>query len=97
MSSLPHTSTSKARSLIGGTPSAEGELGVRWLTTGQIAKRLGVAPRTVAKWIDSGRLIGIRIPGSRDRRVHPVALADFERHYGIDRARGVQNAPASPI
>ena len=30
------------------------------LAVGQIARRLGVAPRTVAKWIDSGRLTGIR-------------------------------------
>jgi excisionase family DNA binding protein len=90
-------STSKARSNIAGRPSAEGELGVKWLTTGQVAKRLGVSSTTVGKWIDSGRLTGIRLPGSKDRRVHPIALADFERRYGIDRARGVQNAPSSPI
>lgn len=66
----------------------EGGLEVRWFTTGQIARRLGVAQRTVTKWIDSGRLIGIRLPGSRDRRVHPVALEQFEKENGFDRARG---------
>jgi excisionase family DNA binding protein len=90
-------STSKAKSNIAGKPSAVGEVGVKWLTTGQIARRLGVSVGMVTKWIDSGRLIGIRLPGSKDRRVHPVALADFERRYGIDRARGTQNAPNCPI
>ena len=40
------------------------------MTTGECAKRLGVAPRTVAKMIDRGQLKGFRIPGSEDRRVH---------------------------
>jgi len=33
-------------------------------TTGQVAKICKVAPRTVSKWFDSGRLKGYRIPGS---------------------------------
>ena len=32
-------------------------------TTGQVAKICKVAPRTVSKWFDSGRLKGYRIPG----------------------------------
>ena len=36
-------------------------------TTGQVAKICKVAPRTVSKWFDSGRLKGYRIPGSQDR------------------------------
>ena len=36
-------------------------------TTGQVAKICKVAPRTVSKWFDSGRLRGYRIPGSQDR------------------------------
>lgn len=68
----------------------EGELGLRWFTTGEIAKRLGVSSRTVSKWIDDGRLSGIRLPGSKDRRVHPSALEQFERDNGFDRARGKQ-------
>lgn len=66
----------------------EGQLGVKWFTTGQIATRLGVSARMVTKWIDDGRLVGIRLPGSRDRRVHPSALEQFEREHGFDRARG---------
>lgn len=38
-------------------------------TTGRIAKLMGVAPRTVAKWFDRGELVGYRLPGSTDRRV----------------------------
>ena len=34
-------------------------------TTGQVAKICKVAPRTVSKWFDSGRLRGYRIPGAR--------------------------------
>ena len=34
-------------------------------TTGQVAKICKVAPRTVSKWFDSGRLKGYRIPGSQ--------------------------------
>jgi two-component system, OmpR family, response regulator RpaA len=39
-------------------------------TTGQVATLAGVAPRTVSKWFDSGRLRGWLVPGSRDRRFH---------------------------
>jgi excisionase family DNA binding protein len=80
-------SRSRARSRIGKVDD-EGALGVRWLTTGDVAKRLGVAMRTVSKWIDEGRLVGIRLPGSRERRVHPSAMEAFEREWGFDRARG---------
>ncbi len=44
--------------------------------------------RTVAKWIDTGVLRGMRIPFSKDRRVHPQALVEFEKLHGFDRARG---------
>jgi excisionase family DNA binding protein len=80
----------KARNMIRVNTDSPGALGVRWLTTGQIASRLGVSQRMVAKWIDDGRLIGIRLPGSRDRRVHPDVLEEFQRHYGFNRARGVR-------
>ena len=39
------------------------------LTTGQVAKVLRVAPRTVSTMIDDGRLKGWKIPGTKDRRV----------------------------
>jgi len=47
------------------------------LTTGQVAKLCEVAPRTVSKWFDEGRLKGHRIPGSQDRRIRLGALIDF--------------------
>jgi excisionase family DNA binding protein len=52
-------------------------------TTGQIAKLVKVAPRTVSKWFDSGRLRGYRIPGSQDRRVPEQSLLTFLREYGL--------------
>lgn len=47
-----------------------------YLGTGKIAKLFGVAPRTVAKWIDNGIMQGTKIPGSRHRR---VAIAEVNR------------------
>jgi two-component system response regulator RpaA len=46
-------------------------------TTGQVAKLCQVAPRTVSKWFDSGRLRGYRIPGSQDRRIPRPQLIEF--------------------
>jgi excisionase family DNA binding protein len=46
-------------------------------TTGQVARICQVAPRTVSKWFDSGRLQGYQIPGGRDRRVPRAALLRF--------------------
>ena len=46
-------------------------------TTGQVAKICKVAPRTVSKWFDSGRLKGYRIPGSQDRRIPREQLIRF--------------------
>ena len=53
------------------------------LTTGEVATICKVAARTVSKWIDSGRLDGYRIPGSRDRRVTRDALQNFIRTNGL--------------
>lgn len=52
-------------------------------TTGEVARVCHVTRRTVIKWIDSGRLHGYRIPGSRHRRVGARDLADFMRRYGV--------------
>ncbi len=51
------------------------------LTTGEIARLCNVAPRTVAKWFDTGELRGYRIPGSRDRRVPLQQLIRFMREH----------------
>jgi len=52
-------------------------------TTGQVAKIWQVAPRTVSKWFDSGRLRGYRIPGSQDRRIPRDALIRFLKENGM--------------
>lgn len=53
------------------------------LTTGEVAKLCNVAPRTVSKWFDSGRLRGYRIPGSKDRRIPLDQLVAFMRAHGL--------------
>jgi excisionase family DNA binding protein len=53
------------------------------LTTGEVARICNVAARTVSKWVDTGRLEGYRIPGSKDRRVHAHALVEFMKQHGI--------------
>jgi excisionase family DNA binding protein len=53
------------------------------LTTGEVAKICHVAPRTVSKWFDTGKLRGYRIPGSRDRRIPRKQLEAFMRAHGI--------------
>jgi len=50
-------------------------------TTGQVAKICKVAPRTVSKWFDSGRLKGYRIPGSQDRRIPREHLIRFLKDH----------------
>ena len=52
-------------------------------TTGQVAKICKVAPRTVSKWFDSGRLRGYRIPGSQDRRIPREHLVRFMKDHGM--------------
>jgi excisionase family DNA binding protein len=52
-------------------------------TTGQVAKICQVAPRTVSKWFDNGRLKGYRIPGSQDRRIPHKHLVAFMKEHGM--------------
>jgi excisionase family DNA binding protein len=52
-------------------------------TTGQVAKICKVAPRTVSKWFDSGRLRGYRIPGSQDRRIPREHLIRFLKEHNM--------------
>lgn len=66
-------------------------------TTGQVASLIGVAPRTVSKWFDSGRLRGFRIPGSQDRRIPREHLVRFLKEHGMPLGAldggGVEAAP----
>jgi uncharacterized protein (TIGR02996 family)/excisionase family DNA binding protein len=48
-------------------------------TTGRIAQILGVAPGTVVRWFDSGKLPGYRIPGTGDRRITRADLVKLIR------------------
>ena len=61
------------------------------LTTGEVARICGVAPRTVSKWFDTGKLRGFKIPGSRDRRIPRESLVRFMRAHGIP-LRGLDGA-----
>lgn len=55
------------------------------LTTGEVARLCGVTRRTVIDWIDTGKLEGFRIPGSRHRRVSGESLRRFQRDHKIPR------------
>ena len=59
-------------------------------TTGQVAKIAKVAPRTVSKWFDSGRLKGYRIPGSQDRRIPRDKLIAFFKENGMPQAEELE-------
>lgn len=52
-------------------------------TSGQAAKICKVAPRTLSKWVDSGRLVGYRIPGSNDRRIPRANLIAFLKEHSM--------------
>jgi len=52
-------------------------------TTGQLSKLCRVSCRTVAKWIDSGKLKGYRLPCSMDRRVTEPNLVSFLAENGM--------------
>ncbi|MCE5324780.1 MAG: helix-turn-helix domain-containing protein [Planctomycetaceae bacterium] len=53
------------------------------LTTGDVARICHVAPRTVSKWFDTGKLRGFRIPLSRERRIPMENLICFMHEYGL--------------
>jgi excisionase family DNA binding protein len=65
------------------TPIPDAILRRKIFTTGQVAKFTRVAPRTVSKWFDSGKLKGYRIPGGQDRRVPRAELIRFLRDNGM--------------
>lgn len=57
---------------------------VKTLTTGQAAKFLQVAPRTVMKWVDHGKLKAEREPGTNNRLIAPADLVEFMRLYDLE-------------
>ena len=68
---------------ISDTNDPHGVQVMKVFTTGQVAKICKVAPRTVSKWFDSGRLKGYRIPGSQDRRIPREYLIKFLKEHGM--------------
>lgn len=53
------------------------------LTTGQVAKLVGVSVGMVVKWCDSGRLKSYLVPMSTHRRITRAALVAFAREHGL--------------
>lgn len=66
-------------------------------STGQVAKICKVAPRTVSKWFDSGRLRGYRIPGSQDRRIPREHLISFLKENGMPLGEFEENGSVSVL
>ena len=52
-------------------------------TSGQVATICKVAPRTVEKWFDSGRLKGYRISSSPERLIPKGYLIKFLKEHGM--------------
>ena len=66
---------------------------MRVFTTGQIARLVRVAPRTVSKWFDTGRLQGYHVPGSKDRRIPEASLTKFLAEHGMPTIPEYEDAP----
>jgi excisionase family DNA binding protein len=62
------------------------------LTVSDVADRLRVEPRTVRKWIQEQRLIGLRLPGG-DWRVLPEDFTTFLKQIRVQ-AGGTAQAAA---
>jgi excisionase family DNA binding protein len=46
----------------------------RYYTTRQVAERLGVHEATVRRWLEEGRLRGVKLPGGRSWRITETEL-----------------------
>jgi excisionase family DNA binding protein len=76
------------------------QLGRDVLTTGQVARLVGVSANTVAGWCDQGLLPHYRIPTGRDRRVRRADLEAFAREQGLWallEALGASQGPAGRL
>jgi excisionase family DNA binding protein len=49
----------------------------------EVAQICKVAPRTVGKWFDSGRLRGYRTPGNQNRRIPREDLVRFLKEHNM--------------
>jgi len=67
-------------------------------TTGQVATICKVAPRTVTKWFDAGRIKGYQIPGSMDRRIPRDNLIEFLNKHGmVDALKEIDHKADDPL
>ena len=53
-----------------------------YVTTGFVAKRLGVSNTTVLRWISSGLMVTLKLPGGQNR-IHRDVLRDFMAKNGV--------------
>jgi len=56
---------------------------LRDFTTTEVAEKLGVSSAMVRDLMDSGRLLGYRVPGSKTRRIPARFLFRFAREHGV--------------
>lgn len=64
-----------------------------YLTTGEVAQRVGVSRQTVVNWVKKGLLPGVRLGGRT--LVTPVALQRFTQIEGIMNELDVERQPAT--
>jgi excisionase family DNA binding protein len=50
----------------------------RFLTTGEVARRLHVSPGTILRWVHDGHLQAIQTPRWFDARFDPDVIAELE-------------------
>lgn len=72
----------------------EGSESAPWLTTGQVAQRVGVSRQTVVNWVKKGILPGVRLGGRT--LISPAALAQFAHLEGILDNLDAERTPATP-
>lgn len=63
----------------------------RWLTIREVAEHFAVAPRTVRRWIQAGKLRAGR-SGARVVRIHADDLCAFEASF-LDTGEGRPSCP----
>jgi excisionase family DNA binding protein len=73
----------------------EGVFVMKDLTTGSVARICKVAPRTVSKWVDSGRLRGHLVPGGVQRRIPREYLLRFLKVHGMPTDEAVVHVVAA--
>ena len=65
-----------------------------YLTTGQVARRVGISRQTVVNWVSQGLLPGVRLGG---RTMIPVTVFErFARLEGILDEMDAERAPGEP-